>query len=308
MTRRSVITLACLGTLLLAAAASAEEGFSPPPEPRTAPDTLRHLELMVFSRPLVTVASQHEEPLREAPVITSVVTAEEIRRMGARTLNDVLLTLPGFSHVQDHNEYYAAFRGIYGSSQQKILVLRDGHRLNSRSYSEANFDYAISLDNVERIEVLRGPGGSLYGDVALTAVVNIVTRSGEDIDGWETTAGAGSWGQRRFSLVAGKRLGPGESLTLSAAGFKADGEPKSWPDPRRPDDEGSSIVYGFDDDKPTLPRHWRCRCVYLPALPSWREVGLDADEFTSTRPAMNPPICAHQAIPAPAPSPAAFRN
>ena len=92
---------------------------------------------------MVVVASQQEEPLRETPVITSVITAEEIKRMGARTLNEVLLTVPGFTRIHDHNEFYSALRGIYGSSQRKILVLRDGHRLNMRFYSEANFGPAI---------------------------------------------------------------------------------------------------------------------------------------------------------------------
>lgn len=108
--------------------------------------------------PTAIVASRIEQPLRETPVITDVVTAEEIQRMGARTLNDVLLTLPGFSRIQDHNEYYSAERGVYASSQQKIPVLRDGHRLNCRSYAEVNFGPAISLANVKRIEVMRGPG------------------------------------------------------------------------------------------------------------------------------------------------------
>src|SRR3989344_7340132 len=98
------------------------------------------------------VASQEEEPLKETPVITNVVTADAIRRMGARTINDVLLTIPGFSRIQDHNEYYSALRGIYGSSQQKILVLRDGHRLNSRVYSEANFGPALGPHNIKRIQ------------------------------------------------------------------------------------------------------------------------------------------------------------
>ena len=79
------------------------------------------LEMILFES-MVEVASQEAEPLKESPVISNVVTADEIKRLGARTLQDVLLTLPGFSHVQDHNEYYGAERGIYASAQQKILV------------------------------------------------------------------------------------------------------------------------------------------------------------------------------------------
>ena len=197
--------------------------------------------------PVVMVASQQVESMNETPVITNVVTAEEIRRMGARTLNDVLLTIPGFSHIQDHNEYFSAERGIYASAQQKVLVLRDGQRLNNRSYSEANFDYSINLDNVKRIEILRGPGGSLYGDVALTAVVNIVTKDGKDIGGMEATLGAGNYGQQRFSFTGGKELGSGKDFVFSGSIFQDDGQKVSFADPRNPAKQGTSVIYGFRD-------------------------------------------------------------
>ena len=214
--------------------------------PPDKPESYGGLELLLFEE-MVVVASQEAEPMHEAPVITSVITGQEIKRMGARTLNDVLLTLPGFSYTQDHNEYFCAARGIYASSQQKILVLRDGHRLNNRSYSQANFDYSISLDNVKRIEVLRGPGSSLYGDVALTAVINIVTKEGKDLDGVETTIGFGNYSQTRLALVAGKKLGENEDILVSGAYYKNEGEHVSWEDPRDPDNVGSSILYGFRD-------------------------------------------------------------
>lgn len=204
-------------------------------------------ELLFQDIPYVFVASQQYEPLSEAPVISNVITAEEIKKMGARTLDDILLTLPGFSHIQDHNEYFSAERGIYASAQQKILVLRDGHRLNSRSYSEANFDYSISLENIKRIEVQRGPGGSLYGDVALTAVINIITKDGRDLQGIESTAGFGNFGQKKASLVAGKEFGPDKDILFSGSFYENDGQKVSWHDPRYPDKEGTSIIYGFRD-------------------------------------------------------------
>lgn len=203
-------------------------------------------ELMLEEQ-VITVASSQEEPLREAPVITSVISGEEIRKMGARDLNDVLLTLPGFSNIQDHNEYFSAERGLYASAQQKILVLRDGHRLNSRSYSEANFDSSISLENVKRIEVMRGPGASLYGDVALTAVINIVTEDGNDIEGVKTSIGIGDFGQRKMDLVGGKGIGPKESIMYFASLYESAGQKVDWVDPRKPNVTGTGVVYGFRD-------------------------------------------------------------
>ncbi len=208
----------------------------------------RGSEMLLFEEIKVTVASQEAESLSEAPVITSVISAEEIKRMGARTLNDVLDTLPGFSHIQDHNELYSAERGIYASSQQKIMVLRDGHRLNSRSYSEANFDYAISLDNVEHIEVMRGPGGSTYGDVALTAVVNIVTKDPKATNATEVKLGVGNYLQKKAAVVSAYDLKDLGSFLLSGTIYQNEGQMSNsadWPDMRRPNDAGGSVLYGF---------------------------------------------------------------
>ncbi|NTV52959.1 MAG: TonB-dependent receptor, partial [Candidatus Firestonebacteria bacterium] len=220
-------------------------------------------ELLLFEELKVTVASQSAESLKEAPVVTSVVTAEQIRRMGARTLDDVLQTIPGFSHIQDHNENFSAEHGIYGSSQQKILVLRDGHRLNSRSYSEANFDYALSLENVDHIEIMRGPGGSVYGDVALTAVINLVTFNPEEFSGVEAKIGAGNFGQKKAAVVAGYDLKALGAFLASGTFFQSDGQvinSADAPDPRHPADQGGVWMNGFNT-KPSydlyLKYNWR---------------------------------------------------
>ncbi len=211
---------------------------------------IAELEKFYAEEATVFVASQQAEPLNETPVITSIITAKEIKRMGARTLNDVLLTIPGFSHSQDHNEYFSVERGLYASAQQKILVLRDSHRMNSRSYSEANFGPAISLANVKRIEVMRGPGASLYGDVALSATINIVTKEGKEIDGGEVTVGAGNYGQKKTDVVCGKDFGEMGDIMFFGSIFESEGEEVNWEDPRPTSTvhSGEGTVYGFTDE------------------------------------------------------------
>lgn len=195
---------------------------SPPAEPADPELPLDEDELLkVFS------ASQQEEPLWETPVPVTVVTSEMIRSIGARNLQDVLLAfVPGMTLVADHNELNVAMRGVYASSQQKILVLLDGHRLNSRAYSMANPDHSISLDNIRQIEILRGPGSSLYGNVALTAVINLVTKSGREADGLTLRGGLGNFGQETGSLVFGKEFETGDFLVWGSF-YKADGEKRS---------------------------------------------------------------------------------
>ncbi|MCP4697261.1 MAG: TonB-dependent receptor [Gammaproteobacteria bacterium] len=198
----------------------------------------------------VEVAKQ-PEPLRETPVPVTVITSDMIESIGAKNLKQVLITyVPGMTSVEDHNEMNVAMRGVYASSQQKILILLNGHRLNSRSFSGANPDYSIGLDKIKRIEVLRGPGSSLYGNVALTSVINIITKKGKEVDGAEISAGAGNYGQRKLSLVLGSEHESGNDLLVWGTYYRSDGEkvdvPKAEDYSAEPKDS-SAIVGGIDD-------------------------------------------------------------
>ncbi len=174
---------------------------------------------------LVFSASQVAEPIREAPVPVTLITREMIEESGARNLLELLtLYVPGMTRAEDHNELNVAMRGIYGSSQQKILILLDGHRLNSRTYSAANPDFSIGLDKLKRIEVLRGPGSSIYGNVALTAVINLVTLDGKDLRAAQGRFGIGNYGQLTGSLTAGHDFGKDGDVLLWGSYYMATGQ------------------------------------------------------------------------------------
>ncbi len=177
--------------------------------------------------PKVVTASRSAEPLREAPVPITIITSEMIRASASRQLMDVLTAyVPGMTFVADANEANIAMRGVYGSAQQKILIMVDGHRLNQRAYLAAPPDYGISInpDKVARIEVLRGPGSSVYGNVALTAVINIVTKEGKELDGLRAVVGGGNYGQVRLDMAYGKQFAPEHDLTMWATVYRAKGE------------------------------------------------------------------------------------
>ena len=173
----------------------------------------------------VVSASKQAEPLTEVPVPVTVITEDMIESSGAACLKDLLITyVPGITFVQDHNEINVAMRGVYASSQQKILIMLDGHRLNSRAYSEANPDFSMSLDKIKQIEVLRGPASSLYGNVALTAVINIITKKGGDINGGVVKLGAGNYGQQKFSMLYGKKFDTDNDFVFWGNCYRADGQ------------------------------------------------------------------------------------
>ena len=173
----------------------------------------------------VVTASQQKESLAEVPVPVTVITDEAIKLSGARNLRDLLvLFVPNMTLSQDHNEMNVAMRGVYASSQQKILVMLNGHRLNSRVYSEANPDYSISLEKIKQIEILRGPASSLYGNVALTAVVNIITKKGSELNGGEANISAGNYGQRKVSFIYGEGTDENRDFLFWGNYYQATGE------------------------------------------------------------------------------------
>jgi outer membrane receptor for ferrienterochelin and colicins len=187
------------------------------------------------------------------PGPVTVITGDMIQAIGARTLKDVLTTyVPGLASVEDHNEIIFSARGIYASSQQKALIMIDGHRLNSRAYSMANPDFGIdiSADKVKQIEVLRGPGSAVYGNVALVGVINIITKQGGDVDGAKLRVGFGDFGQRSLHLSYGRQFGAGHSLVLWGSYYEAAGESYRIPlaeDFSTPPRGGSALVGAVRD-------------------------------------------------------------
>ncbi len=149
-----------------------------------------------------------------APAVTSVITADDIRTMGARTLDEVLETVPGL-HVAyspiGYNSLYV-LRGIYSQFNPEILVLINGVPLKhlfsgNRSYAWGS----MPVQAIARIEVMRGPGSALYGADAFAGVIDITTKTGRDIDGTEFGVRAGSFDTREGWLLYGGQWGAVET-------------------------------------------------------------------------------------------------
>ena len=154
----------------------------------------------------ITTASSQAESLAEVPVPTTLITEQMISDCGGRNLQEVLAAyVPGMNIIDCDDDINIAMRGIYSNTQEKILIMLNGHRLNSHATNTAAPDFSISLEKIKQIEVLRGPASSLYGGVALTAVVNIITKYGGDVDGLQAKAGVGNYGQVKADAVFGKR-------------------------------------------------------------------------------------------------------
>ena len=153
----------------------------------------------------ITTASSQEESINEAPVPVTIITREMIDCLSNnKSIGQILATyVPGISEVCAYALSNYSMHGVYTSGQEKILVMENGHRLNARSTNNGKLDYAISTEKIDHIEVLRGPASSLYGNVALTAVVNIITKKGREVDGIKLKYGYGSFGTHRADFTAG---------------------------------------------------------------------------------------------------------
>lgn len=158
------------------------------------------------------LASGRQERIDEAPGIVTVLTREEIRNLGLRTLEEVLQTLPGVFIQHDplgrvRITIRAAPTSETGTSSENVLLLFNGHPLNEPLGSGAtSVNLDIPADDIEQLELLRGPGSVLFGDGALGGVISVTTRLG-DLDGIEASVGLGSFGTQRHYVRVGSVIG-----------------------------------------------------------------------------------------------------
>lgn len=158
------------------------------------PPDLSGLSLEELGELVVTSVSRGPERLARAPASVYVITAEEIRRSGALTLPEALRLAPNLQVARvDASQYAIGAGGLNISNVNKLLVLVDGRTIYSPVHAGVFWDsVAVSLEEVERIEVIRGPGGALWGSNAVNGILNIITRPAGRHPGGRMGAGLGS--------------------------------------------------------------------------------------------------------------------
>lgn len=177
----------------------------------SVPD-LTSLSIEDLSQVRLSTASRHLDDPRKAPAAVTVITGEEIVRYGWRTLADVLRSVTGFYTAYDRTYNYVGVRGFLqsGDYNARILLLIDGHRVNENIFDSAlmGTEFPLDLNLIDRIEVVRGPGSSLFGTDAELAVVNVFTRQPSNQTTAELTSGADSFsgrtGEVRMSFRSGQ--------------------------------------------------------------------------------------------------------
>jgi iron complex outermembrane receptor protein len=144
----------------------------------------------------VTSVAKKEQTLSRAAAAVFVIGQEDIRRSGARNLPDVLRMAPGVDVAEvDGNAWAISIRGFNSRYSNKVLVLVDGRSVYTPSFSGVYWDQLdMPLEDIERIEVIRGPGASVWGANAVNGVINIITKSSHAAKGGLATADGGTQG------------------------------------------------------------------------------------------------------------------
>jgi iron complex outermembrane receptor protein len=176
---------------------------------------LATLSLEQLSDIEITSVSGYAEQVSDAPASVYVITADDIRRSGARSLPEALRLAPNLQVARQSASSYAITARGMNNAGNKLLVLLDGRILYTPLYSGVVW-YAqdVMLEDVERIEVISGPGGTLWGSNAVNGVINVITRPAGDTQGALVAAGSGS-SDRSFAARYGTRVG-GSSVRIYA--------------------------------------------------------------------------------------------
>ena len=191
-------------------------------------DELGRMSLEDLADVQVTSVSKVSEPLRAAPATVYVITHDDILRSGATSLPEVLRLAPNLLVTQHSSSGYAASaRGFGGNPDvqnfsNKLLMLIDGRSVYSPLYSGIYYDAQdVVLDDIDRIEVLSGPGATLWGANAVDGVINIITRPTYLTTGTRLSAGAGTH-ERNASARFGGRINEDTSFRIYGKGFERD--------------------------------------------------------------------------------------
>lgn len=198
---------------------------APVVDPFTEPDDA---DLYKLDEQIVTVAARYAQTVKDAPAIVTVLTDRQIRDRGFRTLSDALRSLPGvYVTSTKESRKIAWFRGVISADDNKILLLIDGVPWYDGVYTHAWIDEYLPLEHVRQIEIIKGPGSTIYGTNAFSGVVNVVTYGAEDLSGGFVRVLGGTSARRGVSAVAGHPFelnGQEGGITAFARYYEADGD------------------------------------------------------------------------------------
>ena len=177
----------------------------------------------------VEAAALHPQMLEDAPASVTVLTAQDLRKYGYRTLGEALASVRGFYGTYDRSYHSVGVRGfnLPGDYASRFLIMVNGHNMADHIFDSMlwfGVDFPIEMNLVKQIEIIRGPSSALYGSNGIFATINIVTKSPEEAGPPTLAASAGSFGEKKAQLMVAEPLGKHASLLVSGSVFNNSGE------------------------------------------------------------------------------------
>jgi iron complex outermembrane recepter protein len=201
-----------LVTVATRAIAQQVDTLGQPSDSGTSPTVLKKLSVEELMNVVVTSVSRRAEPLSHAGSAIQVITQDDIRRSGATSLPEALRLASNLQVAQvDSREWAISARGFNGTIANKLLVLIDGRTVYTPLFSGVFWDVQdVVLADIERIEVISGPGATLWGANAVNGVINVITKSSKDTHGLLVSGGGGgalsAFGNARYAGTAGQNV------------------------------------------------------------------------------------------------------
>lgn len=241
--------------LVAASASAADSGITQTNAPAQTNLDLTKIPLdtlMTFEVPKVSSASKFTQKETEAPASVTVITSEDVKRYGYRTLADLLQSVPGFNISYDRNYAYIGDRGLsLGDFNSRTLLLVDGHRVNNNLTDGAYVDTAfiLDMDLVDHVEIIQGPSAVLYGNNAFFGVINVVTKSAAQINGVEVSGDYGSFDTYKGRVTIGKAFTNGIDMLLSGSIYDSAGASKLFYSAYNSPAHNNGVAQGLDGDE-----------------------------------------------------------
>ncbi len=178
----------------------------------------------------VTSASRRQQPLSDTAAAVFVITQDDLKRAGVTSIPQALRMVPGVQVGKIEADNWAvSIRGFNQEFANKLLVLIDGRSIYSPVTSGVYWDeHLLPIDNIERIEVIRGPGGSLWGENAVNRIVNIITKNAKETQGFYLSSGVGNEEEGLLSLRYGGKVGSSTFFRIYGKGMKGDSAKWEW--------------------------------------------------------------------------------
>lgn len=236
-------SLLCLGLLFCICAARAQDANV---------RDLTGLDIEDLAKTRLSTASRHLSDPRKAPAAVTVIDRAEIVRYGWRTLADLLRSVTGIYTAYDRTYSYIGVRGFLesGDYNARVLLLIDGHRINENIYDSAliGTEFPLDLDMVDRVEIMRGPGSSLYGNDAELAVINVLTRRPDSQTAVEVSSQYESF-NGRFGELNLSTHAVGTAMLFSGSIYRSNGAAKLYFPEYDSPDTNNGVADNLDGDR-----------------------------------------------------------